>query len=151
VRDRREEILVQLEAIIALVPDVVKTARNIDDVSGGAASRPAIILHDGTEEPHIESKRPRGNTKELMVLRPQIYILWGDKSKLVATKVNEIRRELINRIWLNVDLRKLLGSQQDSDLHYVGCALDTFTGESREAKMLINFEFVYVLDATELV
>ena len=150
-RDRREEILARLETIIAEVPGVVKTARNIEDVSGGIASRPAIILHDTVEEPSIESRRPRGATKELMILKPQIFILWGDRASLVATKVNEVRRSLVNLIWTDSILKDIVGSSTDADILYRGCGLDTFSGETREAKMLVNFEFIYLLDAKELV
>jgi hypothetical protein len=151
VRDRREEILARLEAIIAVVPGAIKTARNVEDVSGGAAYRPAIILHDATEEPLEMPNRPRGATKNLVILKPQIFILWGDKARLVATKVNEVRRSLINLVWTDSILREIIGSSRDADIKYGGCGLDTYTGESREAKMLVNFDFIYLLDAEELV
>lgn len=150
-RDRREEILDRLEFLISQVPGVMKWGRNIEDVSGGINYRPAIILHDGTEEGLEWANKPRGSIAELMSLKPEIIILWGDKAALVATKVNELRRNLIHLIWTDSELRGMLGASQDCDIHLSGSGLETYQGESREARMLISFEFIYLLAAKELV
>ena len=149
-RDRREDILSRLETIFTEVPGVLRSARNIEDVSGGAAYRPAIIMHDAAEERVMESRRPRGATKELMSLKPQIFVLWGDRAKLVATKVNEIRRDVIRLIWTDSIIRGIIGTSTDADILYTGCGLDTFSGETREAKMQISFDFIYLLDVNDL-
>ncbi len=129
----------------------MKIGRNVEDVSGGQGSRPAIIMHDAAEEAFEMSGRPKGARKELVSLKPQIFILWGDRANLVATRVNEIRRTLIKLIWTDETLAGLCGNSKDADIRYSGCGLDTFSGETREAKMQINFDFIYLLDTNELV
>lgn len=146
-RDVRELILSRLDTILEEVPGVVKATRNREFVSG--KSRPAIILHDAGEDTSDLSNRPRRATKEEMVLSPQIDILLGDKSDVVGSKVSEIRNWVIYLVWTDSILKDLTGG--NGDVHYTGCALDTATGETREARLSIRFEFTYILDAAELV
>jgi hypothetical protein len=150
VRDRREEILARLEDIFPTITGVMKTGRNVEDVSGGINYRPAIIMHDAAEEAVEWSNRPLGTVKELMALKPMILILWGDRTKIVATRVNELRRELIKQIWTDSILREIIG-HKPCDIKYTGCGLDTFSGETREARMQLGFDFIYLLDTNELV
>jgi hypothetical protein len=146
-RDVREQILSRLMTIFEEVPGILTAARNREDVSGKA--RPAIIMHDAAEDTSDLSNRPRRVTKDEMVLSPQIYILLGDKADVVGSKVSEFRNWLVNLVWTDSILKDLTGG--NGDIRYTGCGLDTTTGETREARLEVRFEFTYVLDAAELV
>lgn len=145
--DRREEILARIRVILEEVPGVKRAARNREDVSG--KDRPALIMHDAVEETADFPGRPRKTfSKDVMKLLPQIYILLGDRSEVVGSKVSELRSALVPLIWQDQQLKDLVGS--NGFIRYMGCGLDTTTGETREARLELKFEFEYTLDAAEL-
>lgn len=150
--DRREEILSRLLEIISDVPGVVSAVRNREAVSGD--KRPAVIMHDAAEESAGLENRPRGNTKDIIVLSPQIYILMGAPATDIGTLINGMRRILIPLILADATLRDLcatpVGANRGGDIRYSGCGLDTTTGETREARLELKFEFDYVFDLAEL-
>lgn len=148
--DRREQILSRLMTIFDEMPGIVKTGRNVEDVSG--RNRPAIIMHDAGEETADIANRPNGAKKNFMKLSPQIYIKLGDRKEIVGSRISEFRNSLVKSIWGDVILRDLvgIGRNKESDILYHGCGLDTSTGETREANLEIRFEFTYLLDLNEL-
>lgn len=148
--DRREGILARLVEIFSTgIPGVVTAARNRTEVSG--KNRPALFIHDAAED-EIDfvgrPGRPNHTTKNMMSLTPQIYILIGEKSDVVGTRVSEMRRAVIAAIWNDDQLWNLVGAT--GDIRYTGCGLDTSAGESREARLEVNFVFTYMLDVNEL-
>lgn len=149
--DRREQILARLEAIFGTISGVAKTGRNVEDVTG--KSRPAIIMHDASESSTDLSERPPGQNgrvvpKDYMILSPQIAILLGDRAEVVGTRVSAMRSALVKAIWTDSQLASFLGNK--GDIRYTGCGLETQPGETREARLLVNFEFTYFLDCAEL-
>lgn len=149
--DRREAILARLMEIFSEVPGIKTAARNREDVSGGKSTRPAIIMHDGAESTSGLNNRPLRSPHDMMVLTPQIFILLGDRSSVVGTDVSQYRSTLIPIIYGDSILRNLIGGGRGAgDIHYTGCGLDTTTGETREARLEVNFEFTYTLDINEL-
>lgn len=148
--DRREQILSRLMTIFDETPGIVKAARNKEDVSGRA--RPAVIMHDAVEDFVDIGNRPNGAIKTFLNLSPQIYILLGDRSDVVGSRVSEFRNVLVKAIWSDGILRELVGisRNKESDIRYHGCGLDTTTGETREARLEIRFEFTYLLDLHEI-
>jgi len=145
--DRREQILQRLGVIFSEVPGINKIARNAQDITG--RSEPAIVMHDASESSSDLSNRPPHFTpKDQMVLSPQIFILLGDRSTIVGTRVSDFRNSLVKLIWTDSQLRDLCG--HNGDIRYMGCALNTETGETREARLEVNFEFTYMLDCAEL-
>lgn len=144
--DRREEILARLRIIIEDVPGVREVARNREDIS--AARRPAIILHDAAESSSGLNARPRFAPNDMIVLTPQIFILLGERTEVVGSKISEFRDPLIKLIYTDAILKDLVSSQ--GDIHYTGCGLDTTQGENREARLEVSFEFTYPLKMAEL-
>lgn len=148
--DRREQILARLRVIIEEVPGIRSAGRNRDDVQG--RSRPAILMHDAAEDTAALSNRPSGrntkNTKDLMTLSPQLYVMLGATADLVGGLISDFRRQLIPLVWTDAQLWDLVGG--NGDIRYLGCGLDTTTGESREARLEVKFEFTYMLDCKEL-
>ncbi len=151
--DRREQILSRLMDIFQTIPGISKVYRNREDVTGRAG--PTIILHDANEETADIGGRPQGAvvTKDYINLNPQIYILLGDKSEIVGSRVSELRRLLIVAIWSDSQLQEITGvhRNKESEIRYHGCGLDTATGEAREARLEVRFTFTYLLDVKELV
>lgn len=148
--DRREEILNRLMAIYDGIPGIVKTGRNVEDVSG--KDRPAIIMHDAVEEAADMQNRPIGAKKDFMKLNPQIVLILGNRAQIVGSQISEFRKLLIKLIWEDTILRELVGipRNKESDIRYHGCTLETTTGETREARLEVRFEFTYLLDVAEL-
>ena len=147
--DRRELILVRLLVILQGIPGVTLGARNRGSVSGKA--QPALVMHDAVEEATEISYSREGvhyAYKALMRLSPQIYILLGNPSDVIGSDVSAMRQLLVPAIWTDPTLRGYCGS--NGDVRYIGCGLTTETGETREARLDVKFEFIYVLSASEL-
>lgn len=148
--DRREEILSRLMTIFEEMPGILRVYRNVEDVS--AKERPAILMHDASEETSDIGSRPNGAMKDFFKLSPQIYIILGNRATVVGSQISEFRNSLVKRVWSDTILRDLvgIGRNRESDIRYHGCGLDTTTGETREARLQAMFEFTYLLDLNEL-
>lgn len=146
--DRREAILSRIRDILEEVPGIVRAARNVGDVSGGASARPAAILYDGPEDNADYSGRPKFSPKDYVTMVPQIVILLGSRAEAVGTKVNDIRRLLIPLVYKDATIKQLCTAA--GDIIYRSGALDTAEGETREARFEIKFDITYLLDTREL-
>jgi len=149
IRDRREEILARLRMILETVPGIKKAARNLEEISG--SDRPAIVMHDAAESDAGLANRLPKSKNDMMVLSPQIYILLGARALVVGSKISELRMAVLPVILKDEQLQELTGgSRGNGDIHYTGCGLDTTSGENREARLELSFEFTYPLLMTEL-
>jgi len=146
--DRREAILSRIRDILPQVPGIVRAGRNVEDVSGGVAARPAAILYDGAEENADYEGRPKFSPKDYITMTPQIIILLGARSENVGTKVNDIRRLLIPLIYKDETLKSLCTTA--GNIKFQSGGLDTAQGETREARYEIKFEFTYLSDTREM-
>lgn len=146
--DRREEILDRLRVIGSEVPGILDSIRNTETISGTA--RPVVVVHDASEDTSgLAQRNARFFPKDLIQMTPQTFILLGARRLIVGTKVNELRRQFIQLVWTDSQLKALCGT--NGDIRYTGCGLDTSEGETREARLQLNFEFTYVLDVRELI
>lgn len=146
--DRREDILSRIRDILEEVPGIVRAGRNVEDVSGGASARPAAILYDGSEDNADYSGRPKFSPKDYVTMTPQIVILLGARSEAVGTRVNDIRRLLIPLVYQDATIKQLCTPA--GDITYRSGALDTSTGETREARFEIRFDITYLMDSREM-
>jgi hypothetical protein len=150
--DRREQILQRLEYIFTTIPAVTKTARNREDVSG--KSRPAILLHDAAEDVVDLGERPATATKDFVTMSPQIMVLLGAPAGDVGTQIAAFRASIIPAVLLDTQLRSLCAAQLPHGgggrVRYMGCLLDTTTGETTEARLELKFELTYLMDPAEL-
>lgn len=150
--DVREQILARLEVIIDGLDGVVKSGRNRPDVSGKA--RPALILHDGDEQPGGDDQAgPRNATITFMEMAPRIEILAEAASQDVGTTVNVIRAALLKAVFNDAALLELIGAADrrgNGEIRYDGCALELDSGEAREARMEISLRITYVFRIGDL-
>jgi len=151
--DKREQILVRLEDILALVEGIETVARNRGLMSND--KRPAIILLDGDESVTVQSPRRSnypGLTPTINRARPEIYVLLKEErptnitagGKTVGTELNRLRIDITTRIATDAALLALMGS--NGGMRYLGCATDLKSGSSLSGEMRLDFSFDYVFD-----
>jgi hypothetical protein len=144
--DRRETILARLAVVIAGI-DGVSNGRNRGDMSDDAL--PAIFLHDGIEAAEELAGLPRNAVAiDLVKLEPQIWIAATAPAETIGAVINGLRARLVPAVLADADLKSAVGS--NGQIRYVGCAITTEGGESREGLMEIKFSFRYVLAVSEL-
>ncbi len=144
--DRRETILARLAAVIAGLD--VTAGRNRADVSESAL--PAIFLHDGLDanEDFPGSWRGPAVTKDMVKLEPQIIIAATGPAETIGATINGLRAQLLVAVLTDAELLAAVGA--NGQIRYVGCALTTEGGESREGQMEVKFGFRYLLAISEL-
>ena len=94
--DPREAILNQLFYLASEIPGVVEAARNAPDVPN--IKRPAIIVHDGTEQLENKPDSERRSRVQLNTLRPVIAILVSIESASLGTQLNAFRALLLTSV-----------------------------------------------------
>lgn len=151
--DKRELLLIRLEAILAQVDGIQTVARNRGWMSND--KRPAIILLDGDESVTTQSPRrsnSAGLTPTINRTRPEIYVLLKEErptnvtegGATVGTELNRLRIDITTRIATDADLLALLGP--NGGIRYLGCATDLKSGSSLSGEMRLDFSFDYVFD-----
>lgn len=153
-RDRREEILTRLEAIlytIVMTPPLVHVVRNKAGLPD--ERRPAIILLDADEALTQRIEQPsRGLTRppQLMAMTPQIFYLAGNlpQNTTVGQHLNAARIAIMDAIMHDDQLRDICGA--NGSIYYGGCETDLKTGSTIEGQMQINPVFIYPFIPREL-
>lgn len=151
-KDRREDILARLRLLLDSIPGVyvsptgvIATGRNREDISGN--SRPAIILHDGSEEQGpAAGQGPRKSAMQLMILRPHFEVLLGARTELVGTQASDFRRELLRAVFTDGTLDDLTAGPTGrgvGDIWFEGTEFSSTQGESREARLVVNIALSY--------
>lgn len=149
--DTREAILVRLLATSTGAGGFVTAVRNRDLLS--TEKRPACILLDGDEAPalvhprsgRISSGRIVAMTPQIMVMRPQLFILLEEKANaqhtVIGPETNAARIRLIRAIAEDEQLLLLLGS--NGGVVYNGCETDMKSGSPMKGQMRLDFAFTY--------
>lgn len=152
-RDRREEILVQLEAIlntVVLNPPILKVKRNVDGLEG--MDRPGIILLDADEigTQRETSHRGLGLPPQIVVMSPQIFYLAGNlpENTTIGTHLNSAKMAIMDAIVHNQVLRDICG--QNGYIRYGGAQTDMKTGSSIEGQIMLQPVLAYPFVSSEL-
>lgn len=149
--DRRESILARLAVILAGIDGIRSSWRNRGELQSD--KRPASVLLDGLETAD-EGAFTRGRqvaSKNIVVLRPEIYVLLQDArldSATVGTELNNWRRKVILAIQGDAALIALLGS--NGHINYLGTETDMASGRPMQGEIRVDFAFGYVFDPREL-
>lgn len=149
--DTREAILARLRLLIESVEGLASNGfgRNRDDVSGKA--RPAIILHDGTEETHDMPDPPRRSAVQMIKLVPEFVILVGAATEQVGSLASLLRSRLLFLVLNDSELIDLVGGIMGvGDMRYEGCELVTAAGTAREGRMTVHLSFTYPSRVSDL-
>jgi len=154
--DTRELILVRIAAICVAEKTnagIVTAVRNRGLLKTEA--RPACVLLDGDETPKlVHNNRRQGRamlmTPQVMIMRPELYILLEEKSPLpddVGPQLNAKRIALVAAIAGDMALATLLGS--NGGMVYNGCVTDLKSGSSLTGQMRLDFAYTYTFFPTE--
>lgn len=153
-RDRREELLVRLEAVLQDQLGDNMVYRNRSDLE--SMRRPCCILLDGIEASTGTLTRKSGRgpdiRADLIELRPQIFLFLKRREERLASErgpeLSQYRMQFLDAIINDTELIELVGS--NGGIFYRGCDTDMQTGEAVQGMMLLHFAFQYVLDPNDL-
>lgn len=157
--DVREAILARIRALLPGIPGLATggVGRNRGDISPSA--RPAIILHDGSEEKVDLRGNPRGGVLQLVKLNPQLEILVGAGHEDVGTLINGFRALLLSAVLNDATILSYIGRNPlnpadtrfgSGDIAIESCELETQAGETREGRMAVNLAITYALVLADL-
>jgi hypothetical protein len=146
--DRREDILVRLEALAKGVEDIEWAGRNaiLDDTSNVRR----ITVLEGEEIPTegVAFGNRRASDKQQVLMIPEILIACGAKTREVGPDLNLIRRRLIKKVLLDETLLALTVNSRS--IRYGGMNSDLAFLALMQGKMSIKFRILYTLDPTAL-
>lgn len=152
--DRREMILVKLEALLGDITEA--PAENVfrNRAVLPEDKRPAMVLLDGVEDVQLSGgpKSMRGPAPSLAVLRPQIFAVLKRReipeAPLIGPELSLYRRAIIAAVIYDEDLRELVTT--NGMIEYQGSETDMQSGSSMEGQLQINFAFRYPLIPQDL-
>lgn len=144
--DKRELILARLLTVCASVSGIVATGRNVLDVPGLA--RPALVLHDGSEERQDSALSDNRSQVTRFELTPQFWLLVRGAAGDVGPLMSLFRSRLLFAITSDAELRNLTGTV--GGIRYEGCTVSEPTPETKEPRMDINVTFIYTLAMSDL-
>jgi hypothetical protein len=149
--NRREEILVQVHAILTGLEGIVTSVRNRGLLDNDAC--PAITLLDGDE-----ISKPLGGTRTLprgrrrmspgiITLKPQVFLLLKYKkpgNAGVGEALNLYRGKIIQAIAGDEQLLSLITA--NGDITYDGCETDLKNGMDLTGTMQLSFSISHSFD-----
>lgn len=145
--DVREEIIVQLLAVCTTVEGIAAVERNKPDVTG--LRRPAILLHDGSEDLLSVPPKERGTRLAKMALTPGLTLMVRTDGATPAGPLMSLyRTRLVKAVLSDPTLAQLTGTNGSVDYH--GCTVNPPSPEAKEPRMDVLFTFNYVLRLTDL-
>ena len=151
--DTREDILARLLVIAGTVTGIADTARNRGLL--GNEKRPAIVVLYGDELPRlsVDTSRIKGMASmmapQIVQLRPEVYILPKEKrptnqdASNIGTEANGFRIAFLEKVWGDVELAALLGS--NGSMVYNGCETDLKSGSAMSGEIRLDFIVNYLL------
>jgi hypothetical protein len=158
--DMRENILARIFTVMASVtvdPAIVTTVRNRGLMEN--EKRPAQVLLDGDEFPRlsVDTRRIKGMASlmapQIVQIRPGVYYLPKEKRPTnvqngvnIGTEANTWRIAFLNKLWADVELAELLGS--NGSMVYNGCETDLKSGSAMSGEIKLDFIVNYVLRPT---
>lgn len=149
--DRREAILVRLEAILletAVSGSGINVYRDRAELEDNEL--PAYVLLDGGEERTINTSDRRGPT--LLTMSPQIFYVPVPPTTRVneglGPQMSEHRAKLISAVMNDGELAGLVGA--NGWVEYRGMESDTQTGGEVQGQFRLDFGVAYLLNFRKL-
>jgi hypothetical protein len=149
--DVRELILARLLEVVASIPGIRFAQRNNVDIPEDAL--PAGIVFDGdetTDDARDLSMHPPNRPTPVQMI-PEIVI--AEQSDQVGSDLTTLRRELIRRVLLDIDLNETIvktGRFGNGAIRYLGCQTDLGWGRSLQGALRAQFMFKYFLKPDDL-
>lgn len=142
--DVRELILVQLLAIIADIPGIETTGRNLTPQP--EVKMPLIVLYDGDEEAMETAK---GGMAGLVVnMLPTVVLSLGEIAENVGTVTNEWRVKILQAILSDATLRSYCDRRDGAK--YLGCTTTLHQGRTDQVELVTNWQIAYPLIPSNL-
>lgn len=154
--DKRELILLRLQAILATVAGLSSTQvyRDRGEFDEEKTTLPIIILLDGSERKVSEARNGRTAMAlpAIMELIPEMFLIMKpkvlNKAAEYGPEISNWRMKVLKAIMFDSTLLALLGS--NGALDYRGMDTDMQTGRSMEGQIQFNFAFRYVFNPSDL-
>lgn len=147
--DKREQILARLVEIMETIPGVGAVYRNNPDPNEGRM--PAVVVFDADEElaPLPDTAQYKGPTApQVMVMRPEIYILLSARAADAGTRLNGLRASIYKAVVTDPSLFALVGTNGRIILEAGRSGFAV--GRAMSSELKLEFGFTYVLQASEL-
>lgn len=148
--DRREQILVRLQAIAQGLPDAFKSVVRNRGLRSNE-QRPAMAILDGDETVRLRypvrgSRGPEFGP-HLMAMTPEVWVIeTEDRPRNTDTglRLNTWRMAFMKAIASDAQLKALLGS--NGGIEFNGAETDLKNGDSVQGLMQINITLLYVFN-----
>jgi hypothetical protein len=142
----RETILARLLLIAQGTSGINAAVRNAADAAG--LTRPAIIIHDGSETRLDGPLSERFSRRQNRELTPEIFILAYASEPDVGTLLNQCAERFLSALTQDTELLAAIGADPsgttaDGEIRYESCVLEPAVAESRERRMLLTIVFTY--------
>jgi hypothetical protein len=147
--DRREQILARLVEIMETIPGVGAVYRNNPDPNEGRM--PAVVVFDADEEvaPLPDTARYKGSTApQVMIMRPEIYILLSARAADAGTRLNELRALVYKAVVTDAALSDLVETNGRISLEAGRSGFAV--GRAMLSELKLEFCFTYVMRASDL-
>lgn len=149
-QDKREQVLVRLEAVLTAVANGTGIQVYRDRAEFDDTELPAYVLLDGTENKAIGSSDKRG--PNVMLLQSQIfYVPKPTENQLnvgVGPDLSTKRILLLQAVMHDSELQDILGDT--GYIEYRGMETDMQTGGEVKGQFRLDFAFAYVLNFNKL-
>jgi hypothetical protein len=155
--DKRELILLRIQAAVAAVQGVAAVYRNRGEIPDDKL--PCGILLDGVERKLLggealgrNSSGARGVSASIMGLNPQLFFVLKpvpiSEASTLGPLLSSWRAALLKAVLRDQQLLSLVGP--NGDIEYLGSDTDMQTGRSMEGQLQLNFQFRYVFNPADL-
>jgi hypothetical protein len=145
--DRRELILVRLEAIARGIEDVDWYGRNA--LLADSSDRRRITVLEGEEiTPEVATSNRHAGDKQQVMMIPEILIACGARTRDIGPDLNMMRARLIKQVLTDETLLAL--TVNGRSIQYGGMNSDLAFAALMEGKMSMKFRITYMLDPKAL-
>jgi hypothetical protein len=150
---RREAILARIAEVIAAIPGIETSGRNVDRVAD--SKLPCAMLFDGDEEA-FENLRATGGAANVVNMTPAIVVSLGDVPENVGTVTNEWLAKVQKAILFDSMIEQLAGGRSaplripNGGARYVAATTSLAEGRSSEVNLTVHFSIAYPFNPTAL-
>jgi hypothetical protein len=149
----REQILARLAVVIKLQgidsASVLRNSELLDDVV-----LPAVVLHDGDEEMLNVDLMAPGATGGVMVMNPQIVLLFGSTPEQLGTDGNawlaKLQKAVLFDTTLSTSIGVLCRGVPRGGARYIGSALTFHEGDNLKGEITARFSITYPFNPRSL-
>ncbi|QDW39009.1 hypothetical protein FFI89_018770 [Bradyrhizobium sp. KBS0727] len=144
--DKREAVMVRLEAIARDIEDIDIAARNATLMDSVDQRRISVL--EGAEEVTEDFGSRHASDKGMVIMVPQLLIACGARTRDVGSDLNMIRARLIKAVMTDTELLALTVNRRS--IRYAGMDSDLAFAMLMEGRMAVRFRIAVMLDPKAL-